>query len=75
VLTPSAGNSSIVANVGETVPLVLFLTFPIVGALIASRRPRNPVGWICLAEGLLWMVLAVTGSYSVYFTSNPGSVP
>jgi hypothetical protein len=75
VLTPSAGNSSIVANVGETVPLVLFLTFPIVGAQIASRRPRNPVGWICLAEGLLWMVLAVTGSYSVYGTSNPGSVP
>ena len=32
---------------------VLFLAFPLVGALIASRRPRNPVGWICLADGLL----------------------
>ncbi len=32
---------------------ILFLTFPVVGALIASRHPRNPVGWICLADGLL----------------------
>jgi hypothetical protein len=32
-----------------------FLTFPIVGALVASRHPKNPVGWICLAIGLFWM--------------------
>lgn len=25
---------------------VLFLALPIVGALIASRRPENPIGWI-----------------------------
>ena len=23
-----------------------FLAFPVVGALIASRRPHNPIGWI-----------------------------
>jgi hypothetical protein len=28
-----------------------FLSFPVVGALIASRHPRNPVGWILLASG------------------------
>jgi hypothetical protein len=36
-----------------------FLAFPIVGALIASRHPKNPVGWICLAVGLFWMLIAV----------------
>jgi len=34
---------------------VPFLAFPIVGALIASRHPKNPVGWICLVIGLFWM--------------------
>ena len=54
---------------------VLFLAFPIVGALVASRRPENPIGWICLASGLLFMLLAVTDSYSIYGTASPGSVP
>ena len=44
----------------------LFLAFPIVGALVASRRPENPIGWICLASGLLFMFLAVTDNYSIY---------
>jgi hypothetical protein len=39
----------------ELLIYVPFLAFPIVGALIASRHPRNPVGWICLAIGLFWM--------------------
>jgi hypothetical protein len=53
----------------------LFLAFPIVGALIASRRPENPIGWICLASGLLFMFLAVTDNYSTYGVARPGSVP
>jgi hypothetical protein len=32
---------------------VPFLPFPLVGALIASRRPYNPIGWICLAVGFM----------------------
>ncbi len=51
------------------------LAFPIVGALIASRRPRNPIGWICLAEGFLWMLLSLFDLYGVYGLARPGSVP
>jgi hypothetical protein len=57
------------------VSFVLFLAFPIVGAVVASRRPRNPIGWILLAGGVLWMILAVTDSYFVYGVARPGSVP
>ena len=54
-----------------------FLPFPIVGALIASRRPTNPIGWICLATGITWMLGMVSGSYVLYGLrmANPSSVP
>ncbi|MDQ4128863.1 MAG: hypothetical protein M3151_13105 [Actinomycetota bacterium] len=54
---------------------VPFLAFPLVGALIASRRPRNPIGWICLAVGLLWMLLGLFDFYGVYGLAKPDTVP
>jgi hypothetical protein len=57
--------------------LVPFLPFPIVGALVASRRPTNPIGWISLAVGLIWMLNLIFGSYMLYGLrmAGPGSVP
>jgi hypothetical protein len=53
-----------------------FLAFPLVGALIASRRPHNSIGWICLAVGLLWMLNIMSGGYGIYgLLARPGSVP
>ncbi len=54
-----------------------FLPFAIVGALVASKRPTNPVGWICLAVGLMWMLNIVAGSYMIYGmrVAAPGSIP
>ncbi len=45
------------------------------GALIASRRPHNPIGWICLAVGLLWMLGGLGEQYTAYGIAKPGSVP
>jgi hypothetical protein len=61
--------------VGDFLVFVPFTAFPIVGALIASRRPRNPIGWICLADGLLWMLIILGEEYSGYGLANPGSIP
>ena len=69
------GNWVTVGTVSETVTFLAFLAFPIVGALVASRRPENPIGWICLADGLLWMLLSVSDGYSVYGVARPGSLP
>src|SRR5918998_1086852 len=52
-----------------------FLAFPLVGALIASRRPHNPIGWICLAVGLLWMLLGLFDYYGVDGLPQPGGGP
>jgi hypothetical protein len=51
------------------------LIFPIVGALIASRRPHNPIGWILLANGFLPVLYAMINYYSMYGLIRPGSVP
>jgi hypothetical protein len=56
--------------------LLPFLAFPLVGALIASRRPKNPIGWICLAVGIFWMLANLSSGYGVYgLLARPGSVP
>ena len=36
----------------DTVFAVLYLAFPVVGALIASRQPRNAIGWVFLVTAL-----------------------
>jgi hypothetical protein len=62
-----------VGTVSEIVGFVPFLAFPVVGALIASKRPQNPIGWICLADGLLWSILGMADYYSRYSVAQPGS--
>jgi hypothetical protein len=72
VLHVLAHSSREATSAGDTLSELLvfgsFLTFPIVGALIASRHPNNPVGWICLAVGLFWTLIFLGDSV-------PGSGP
>jgi hypothetical protein len=66
----TGGNSAVLVFV------LPFLAFPLVGALIASRRPNNPIGWICLAVGIFWMLVLVSDAYGLYgLVVRPGSVP
>jgi hypothetical protein len=62
-------------NIAGLLGSATFLTFPVVGALIASSQPRNPVGWILLADGLLWTTTDMLDNYSVYGIARPGSLP
>jgi hypothetical protein len=69
---PGSWSSS---TVGDVALFMAYTVFPVVGALIASRRPWNPIGWICLADGLLWALIVVGEEYSAYGIAIPGSVP
>jgi hypothetical protein len=62
-------------GVGGLVGGAFFLAFPLVGALIASKRPKNAVGWLCLAVGLLWSLSGVFDYYGYYGAATPGSLP
>jgi hypothetical protein len=72
VLSSSARVTGII---GELLGGVLFLVFPVVGALIAARRPRNPIGWILMADGLVFNLSGTLDYYSDYGVARPGSLP
>ena len=62
-------------NVIFILPVVV-LAFALVGALISSRLPTNPIGWICLAIGLTLTLSAVSSDYEVYaLQTRPGYLP
>ena len=76
VLAPSAQEGAAGGALSDLVIFVPFLAFPIVGVLIASRRPKNPIGWICLAAGFFWMLIAFMETGGAYWQAvAPGSVP
>jgi hypothetical protein len=55
---------------------VLSLAFPTVGALVASRRPENPIGWIFCGTGVLYGVQAFASGYANYaLLGHDGSLP
>lgn len=58
----------------EVVLFAPLLSFPIVGGLISSKRPENPIGWICLAAGLFWMLIGVQEAYDTYALDAYGRV-
>lgn len=69
---------------GQAVPFshqfftpVLTATYGFVGALVASRHPRNPIGWIFCATGLLSALNMFGAGYVLYdrLAVNGGSLP
>ena len=51
------------------------VAFPLVGALIASRHPRNAVGWICLGIGLSLGVTTAATEYARFaIETDPGAL-
>ncbi len=52
------------------------LAFAVLGALLASRRANNPMGWIFLAAAALFAINIFADRYAHYgLVKNPGSVP
>jgi hypothetical protein len=55
---------------------IALLAYPTVGAIVASHRPKNLVGWILCGIGLLFGVEAFAEAYPYYtLAAGPGSLP
>jgi hypothetical protein len=56
----------------QAVSLVGIVGAPILGSLIATRRPRNPYGWVWLGFGLSLALQQFALSYGAYALVAPG---
>ena len=45
---------------------VALLTFPVVGAIVASRRPENAIGWLFCAAGVLFAASSLVHGWATY---------
>src|ERR671921_33635 len=55
---------------------VVILAFSSVGALIASRRPENPIGWLFCCGALIWGIGELALEYGVYaLIAASGALP
>ena len=69
-------NGSSPWSYGGASALVLVGAFGGLGALLASRRPANPIGWIFIATGVMFGGASLADHYAQYgLVTNPGSIP
>src|ERR671915_1050814 len=84
-LTLTALNFLLIAlNVSLNVPAYVFwpeltsiaVGYSVIGAIIASRLPNHPIGWICCAIGLIAAVDHFGGEYSLFaLLAQPHPLP
>jgi hypothetical protein len=76
-LLRQAGRADVTLLTSDAVAYVLgSLGAATVGAILASRRPRHPVGWLLLALGLLVVAAGVATGYARYgLLVRPGTLP
>jgi len=75
-LALSVRNGSLSEDPFIIVALAMMTGWTAVGALLASRNPSNPIGWLMMTFGLGFLVSGMMEELSVYgFETNPGGVP
>src|SRR5918999_3344493 len=67
----------VLTGIPTTVTLVTqMVSFSFVGALVASHRPKNPIGWLFLAAAFFYGIEIAGEEYAIYaLLTNPSSLP
>ena len=77
VLTRHVGSSDTTSSVpNDAVGALTVVPFVVIGTLVATRRSRNPTGWVFLAMGLFAALGLVFERWAIYaLLVNPGAGP
>jgi len=59
----------------SVIVLGAFIAYAGIGALIAAKRPENPIGWLLSAMGIVAELQGLTTAVRVYGASFPGALP
>jgi hypothetical protein len=77
-LSHQAGRPDLAEEFPDTFlgPMLALVSAATVGAVLATRRPRHPVGWLLLALGLSLMAGGLGAAYTGYgLLARPGALP
>jgi hypothetical protein len=76
-LLRQAGRADLVqSNAVGLAFLLALVSAPTVGAVLATRRPRHPVGWLLLGLGASIGLTGIADGYALYgLLARPGSLP
>jgi hypothetical protein len=64
------------SEVDQSFFVFILLSCVAVGGLVASRRPRNPIGWFFVVSAVFLALQSLTLEYATYgLITDPGSLP
>ena len=56
--------------------VVMLVTYAAVGALVATRLPSNPIGWLMLLVAVSVLLAGLSSEYAAFaLVTSPGSLP
>jgi len=67
----AAGNRDLFDISAGFSPDRFMVTYPVAGALLASRRRSNPIGWFLLGVGIVTAARALAGEYALHALAVP----
>ena len=76
-LTLSALNHNLTSDAYFiAIAILMMLGYVTVGAFVASRLPRNPLGWLLMTTGFAFLLAAASDEYATYaLYTSPGALP